>query len=267
MRGKANRRRNPAYPDVQSFLPSPAACLWAARWGPADRRTPSLPIMAAAILAEGPVALRGVPQLADVHTLALVLGDLGMAISRDGTLRLETVDPAGPRPLAAGAADAGEFLRAGAAAGPARQGRGAAARRLQHRRPAGRSAPQGAGCPGGRLAAGARLHRRPGQAAGGARIDLGGPAADRHRHGQRPECRRAGPRRDADPSGPPKSRKSSTWATSSTPWGRGSRGWEPRTIEVQGVSNWAAGRYRVIADRIEAATLLLAAAITGGPLR
>ena len=61
-----------------------------------------LPMMAAAILAGGPVELRRVPQLADVRTMALVLEDLGLEISRTGDrLRLETFDPR-PRSAPAG---------------------------------------------------------------------------------------------------------------------------------------------------------------------
>ena len=43
----------------------------------------ALPIMAASILADGPVMLSGVPDLADVNTLALLLGHLGVETKRD----------------------------------------------------------------------------------------------------------------------------------------------------------------------------------------
>ncbi|HWA98826.1 MAG TPA: UDP-N-acetylglucosamine 1-carboxyvinyltransferase [Pirellulales bacterium] len=54
----------------------------------------ALPIMAASILAHGPVRLCYVPQLSDVATLASVLTELGMTVHRrvDGALHLETVD-------------------------------------------------------------------------------------------------------------------------------------------------------------------------------
>jgi len=54
----------------------------------------ALPIMAAALAVEGPTVLRGVPDLADVATLSQVLTSLGMAVeqARDGTLRLCVVD-------------------------------------------------------------------------------------------------------------------------------------------------------------------------------
>jgi UDP-N-acetylglucosamine 1-carboxyvinyltransferase len=56
----------------------------------------SLPILAASILAEGPVVLHNVPNLADVEIITRLLASLGVsAIERaDGSLRLETVDPA-----------------------------------------------------------------------------------------------------------------------------------------------------------------------------
>jgi len=56
----------------------------------------ALPIMAASILASEPVRLEEVPRLADVRTLARMLKRLGVAVRRadDGALLLETVDPA-----------------------------------------------------------------------------------------------------------------------------------------------------------------------------
>ncbi len=54
----------------------------------------ALPIMAAALAAEGPTLLRGVPELMDVATLSNLLHSLGMQITRlgDGGLKLEVVD-------------------------------------------------------------------------------------------------------------------------------------------------------------------------------
>jgi len=54
----------------------------------------ALPIMAASILAEGPTVLAGVPDLVDVNTLALLLGFLGVEVKRhaDKSLHIETVD-------------------------------------------------------------------------------------------------------------------------------------------------------------------------------
>ena len=52
-------------------------------------------MMAASILGEGPVRLEGVPRLADVDTLRLVLERLGVEVTptEDNALLLQTVDP------------------------------------------------------------------------------------------------------------------------------------------------------------------------------
>ncbi len=54
----------------------------------------ALPIMACALGAEGPVTLRNVPPLVDVDTLSQLLRSLGVDVERltDGTLRLEVED-------------------------------------------------------------------------------------------------------------------------------------------------------------------------------
>lgn len=54
----------------------------------------ALPIMAACLAADGPCRLRGVPDLVDVRTLGTLLGTLGADVRRDqdGSLRIETVD-------------------------------------------------------------------------------------------------------------------------------------------------------------------------------
>ena len=48
----------------------------------------ALPILAASILSEGPSSLWGVPDLADVRTMGELLGDLGVAVRRDPDGRL-----------------------------------------------------------------------------------------------------------------------------------------------------------------------------------
>ena len=54
----------------------------------------ALPIMAASILVDGPIALAGVPDLVDVNTLALLLGYLGVEVKRqtNDDLRIECID-------------------------------------------------------------------------------------------------------------------------------------------------------------------------------
>ena len=55
----------------------------------------ALPIMAAAIAADGPTVLHNVPDLVDVRTLASLLRKLGLSVERDGaTARLEVRDAA-----------------------------------------------------------------------------------------------------------------------------------------------------------------------------
>jgi UDP-N-acetylglucosamine 1-carboxyvinyltransferase len=60
----------------------------------AGSKNAALPIMAASILAAEPVALDNVPDVTDVDTLALVLGHVGVEVKRDreGLLHIDTVD-------------------------------------------------------------------------------------------------------------------------------------------------------------------------------
>ncbi|NQT37828.1 MAG: UDP-N-acetylglucosamine 1-carboxyvinyltransferase, partial [Planctomycetes bacterium] len=61
----------------------------------AGSKNAALPIMAASILADAPVELLGVPQVADVATLSRLLGRLGVCVRNisPGSMHLETVDP------------------------------------------------------------------------------------------------------------------------------------------------------------------------------
>jgi len=63
--------------------------------GASGSKNASLPIMAASLLVDGPVTLSGVPHLRDVETLAQLLARLGVEVWRDSTgdVHLETVDP------------------------------------------------------------------------------------------------------------------------------------------------------------------------------
>ncbi|MFW6145712.1 MAG: UDP-N-acetylglucosamine 1-carboxyvinyltransferase [Planctomycetota bacterium] len=59
----------------------------------AGSKNACLPVMAAAILADGPTTLHDVPHLEDIRALSDLLEELGLAISRDaGTLTLEVCD-------------------------------------------------------------------------------------------------------------------------------------------------------------------------------
>ncbi|MHC4246469.1 MAG: UDP-N-acetylglucosamine 1-carboxyvinyltransferase [Planctomycetota bacterium] len=55
----------------------------------------SLPLMAAALLSDGPVELEGVPDLSDTGNMVRLLEDLGLEVSRTegGAMRFRTVDP------------------------------------------------------------------------------------------------------------------------------------------------------------------------------
>ncbi|MHC5113549.1 MAG: UDP-N-acetylglucosamine 1-carboxyvinyltransferase [Planctomycetota bacterium] len=54
----------------------------------------SLPLMAAALLADEPITLRRVPELSDIRNMVHLLGELGCTADREhGTVTLETVDP------------------------------------------------------------------------------------------------------------------------------------------------------------------------------
>jgi UDP-N-acetylglucosamine 1-carboxyvinyltransferase len=229
----------------------------------------ALPIMAASILADRPVTLSGVPDLADVNTLALLLGHLGVETKRDaaGVLRISTVDR---RPSTA----KGDLVRRMRASfcvlGPllARRGRAIVA------------------LPGG-CAIGTRpidLHLKGLAALGaGLRIDRGYVVARANRlRGARLSL--AGPR------GPTVTGTANVMAAATLARGHTTildaacepeivdlgqfliaigakiEGLGTATIEIDGVEQLGGAEYRVIPDRIEAATLLIAAAITRGSI-
>jgi UDP-N-acetylglucosamine 1-carboxyvinyltransferase len=68
----------------------------------AGSKNAALPIMAASILADDPVVLADVPDVTDVNTLALMLGHLGIEVKRrpSGVVHINTLDSA---PVTAGA--------------------------------------------------------------------------------------------------------------------------------------------------------------------
>jgi UDP-N-acetylglucosamine 1-carboxyvinyltransferase len=227
----------------------------------------ALPMMAAAILASGPVRLEGVPRLLDVETLSQVLRELGVAVTRtlDEALVLETVDLA--------AVQAGyELVRRMRASfcvlGPllARRGRAVVS-----------------------LPGGCNIGPRPvdlhlaGLAALGAelRIEHGYVIAEAKRLvGARIQL--------AGPQGPTVTGTANVLAAAVLAdgetvitgaavepeivdlgrllngMGAQIEGLGTPTLRVEGVKRLHGTTYRIIPDRIEAATLLLAAAITGG---
>ena len=56
----------------------------------------TLPIVAGALLADGPVTIRNVPHLQDVTTMIELLGRMGVSVTIDEKMRIE-IDPARPR--------------------------------------------------------------------------------------------------------------------------------------------------------------------------
>jgi UDP-N-acetylglucosamine 1-carboxyvinyltransferase len=230
----------------------------------------ALPIMAAAILADGSVCLQGVPNLTDVRTLSHVLRRLGMDVDRseDGDLLLETVDPTqvrAPYRLV-------QRMRASfCVLGPLLAKRGRAV------------VPLPGGCNigtrpvdlhlKGLAALGAKLRLEHGYVIAeadrlvGTEIDLLGP------HG-------------TTVTGTANVMMAATLAEGATTITHAARepevvdlgrflnrmdakitGLGTETVRVQGVPRLCGTPHRVIPDRIESATLLIAAAITGGNVR
>jgi UDP-N-acetylglucosamine 1-carboxyvinyltransferase len=230
----------------------------------------ALPIMAASILASEPVWLEGVPNLVDVDTLSLLLGFLGVEVKRTGEresfpLRIETIDD---EPVTASHGLVRRMRASFCVLGPllARRGRAIVS-----------------------LPGGCRIGDRPvdlhlkGFAALGAeiRFERGYVIAEARRL-KGAQVHMSG-RRGPTVTGTANVLCAATLARGRTiitgaarepeivDLGRflkqlGARidGLGTSTIEVTGVEQLGSARHRVIPDRIEAATLLIAGAITGG---
>jgi UDP-N-acetylglucosamine 1-carboxyvinyltransferase len=227
----------------------------------------ALPIMAASILAREPVWIEAVPDVADVDTLSLVLGQLGVAAKRqlDGRLRLETVCT---QPTMADYRLVRRMRASFCVLGPlvARRGRAVVA-----------------------LPGGCNLGDRPvdlhlrGMAALGAdvRIEHGYVTASSSRL-VGATVNMSGPR-GSTVTGTANVMCAATLARGRTiitgaaiepevvdlgsflnVLGAHIEGLGTPTLEIEGVEALSGGEYRIIPDRIETATLLLAAAITQG---
>ncbi len=226
----------------------------------------ALPMMAAAILTDGPLELLGVPRLTDVRTMGRLLRQLGVDVARFGDRLVLT-------PLDTGVVRANYSLvrqmRAGfCVLGPLLARRGRA------------EVPLPGGCDIGDRPV--DLHIR-GLAALGAevRLEHGYIVATANQlHGATIDL--CGPR------GPTVTGTANVLSAAVLARGRtvirgaarepeivdfgrmlnslGARigGLGGPTIEIEGVQQLRGGRYRIMPDRIEAATLVLAAAITGG---
>jgi UDP-N-acetylglucosamine 1-carboxyvinyltransferase len=233
----------------------------------AGSKNGSLLAMAASIMADGPIALGGVPDVTDVSTLSLLLGYLGVETKRhaDGVVRIKTVDSA---PITADMETVSRMRASFCVLGPlvARRGRAAVA-----------------------LPGGCRIGSRPidlhlqGLAALGASI--------RFEHGM--VIAEAKKLRGVEMNlsglyGPTVTGTANVLMAAVLASGEtilrgaarepeivdlceflnsiGARieGAGSSTIRIQGVEQLSGGTYQVIPDRMETGTLLLAAAITGG---
>ena len=235
--------------------------------GASGSKNAALPMMAAAILAEGPVRLEGVPQLSDVRTQASVLAHLGVETSwtPDGALCLQTVDPA---PIRAGY-DLVRRMRASfCVLGPLLARRGRAIVSL----------------PGG-CNIGARpvdLHLRGLEALGatlrvkrgyvvarcrrlvGASIHLAGPQGPTVTGTANVLCAAVRAKGTTILTGAAVEPEIVDLGNFLGRLGTRIEGLGTPTLRIEGVEHLGAATYRIIPDRIEAATLLLAAVITRG---
>jgi UDP-N-acetylglucosamine 1-carboxyvinyltransferase len=227
----------------------------------------ALPIMAAATLADGPVTLERVPDLLDVRTLSRLLSQLGVSVCREssGALRLENVDTA---PVRADARLVSRMRASFCVLGPL----------LARRRRA--IVPLPGGCAIGDRPVDLHL---AGLAALGADIHITrGHVVAEARRLRGAIIHMAGPR-GPTVTGTANVMSAATLARGSTVitgaatepeivdlgqflivLGARIEGLGTPTIEIHGVDQLSGGRRRLIPDRIEAATLLCAGAITGG---
>lgn len=227
----------------------------------------ALPIMAASILAHGPVALEGVPDLVDVNTLALLLGYLGVEVKRrvEGVLAIETVDP---RPTKAEYELVRRMRASFCVLGPllARRGRGVVS-----------------------LPGGCNIGTRPVDLHLAALEALGADIRIEHGYVIAEAKQLTGAQIHlTGPHGPTVTGTANAMSAATLARGRtiligaarepeivdlgeflvamGARidGLGTDTIEITGVEQLSGVRYKVIPDRIEAGTLLIAGAISGG---
>jgi UDP-N-acetylglucosamine 1-carboxyvinyltransferase len=233
----------------------------------AGAKNAALPIMAAAILADGPVRVCGVPDLVDVHTLFQLLSGLGVWARRDDAdaVCLDNID----RTRVIADAHLVQQMRASfCVLGPllARRGRAVV--------------PLPGGCEIGDRPI--DLHLRGLTALGAEIAVLGGHVIATARRLTGATVMMSGPR-GSTVTGTMNVLSAATLAQGETlivgaatepevvDLGRflntlGARieGLGTSLIRVQGVEQLGGGEHTIIPDRIEAATLLIAAAITGG---
>jgi UDP-N-acetylglucosamine 1-carboxyvinyltransferase len=227
----------------------------------------ALPIMAASILASEPVWLDGVPQLTDVDTLSLVLGHLGVEVKRqrDGQLKLVTIDS---RPIRADYALVSRMRASFCVLGPLLAKRGRAIVSLP------------GGCRigdrpvdlhlKGLAALGAQIKIEHGYVVAeaptlvGARIHLSGPKGPTVTGTANVLCAAVLARGCTTITGAAIEPEIADLGRFLISLGAKIEGLGTSTLEIEGQRELGGGTHRVIPDRIETATLLLAAAMTGG---
>lgn len=227
----------------------------------------SLPMMAAAILADEPVRLQGVPDLVDVDTLGLVLRELGVRATRrpDGDLVLETFDP---RPVRASYELVRRMRASFCVLGPllARRGRAIV------------SLPGGCNIGPrpvdlhlkGLAALGARLRIEHGYVQAesdglqGATIDLVGPHGPTVTGTANVLCAAVLARGETILRGAAREPEIVDLAHFLNSMGARIEGLGTPTLRILGVERLGGSTHRVIPDRIEASTLALAVAATRG---
>lgn len=227
----------------------------------------SLPIMAASLLAQGPVTLQRVPRLGDVETLTAVLRALGMECQRrtNGSLTLATVDPTRnvtPRQLVS-------RMRASICVlGPllARRGRAVIAA------PGGCSIGSrpidlhlaGLGALGAEFTSRGNFIVARANLLRGTKIDLAGPRGPTVTGTANVLCAASLARGTTIITGAAREPEIVDLADFLKRLGANIEGAGSPTVVVKGVDSLQGGSYKVQSDRIEAGTYLMSAAITGG---
>jgi len=226
----------------------------------------ALPMMAAAILADAPVELLGVPRLTDVRMMGRLLRQLGVEVDRHGDrlvlrtvdVRVTQADYASVRRMRAGFCVLGPLLaRRGRAVVPLPGGCDIGDRPIDlHLR--------------GLAALGADLQLDRGYIVAtarqlrGAMIDLCGPRGPTVTGTANVLCAAVLARGRTVIRGAACEPEIVDLGNMLNSLGARVCGLGTPNIEIEGVERLNGGRYRIIPDRIEAATLMLAAAITGG---
>ena len=229
----------------------------------------ALPILAATILAEGPCRIEGVPELRDIETLLQILRTLGMRAERldDGAIETETVDEGASRapyelvktmrasicvlgPLLGRRGEAEVSFPGGCVIGPR-----PVDLHIAGLRALGAEVEIDAGY----------IRARRGRPTGGAReVYLGGPFGPTVTGTANVLCaavRTPGTTIIQAAACEPEVIDLATFLRA---LGADIRGIGSPTLEVEGVEHLGGATHRVLPDRIEAGTLLCAAAITGG---